>query len=434
MYQRVGLRRPEIYGISGSKGHGKDTFAQLVCEASTTFRVAHFAGELKRLVARIFGLTDVQMNDPTLKEVPFDRSIDMDFFVGAMRKETGLDVQPAGKIARSSREVMQFFGTEYVRKAQGDYWVQRLVGSINGRRRVLVPDLRFPNEANALRGVGGLIIRVLRIDAPAAADAHASETEMVEIEPDLVIGVRIGDLSLPTRVAKLIALNKFVLALRWDYRAVLRAIDAYSSGFSAEESARLVGIKHKDPHQLRNVFDYYGVKMRRQGGPISVPHKVVAGVAHKRCSGRCKRWKPLADFNASVKTRDGLASTCRSCASKDNKDRYRRYSKVDSLGALLALYRRTAASRGREFSLSLDDLRSLWERQAGRCRYSGAALMSEPGSPDKVSIDRVDSAKGYTIENIVLCTSRVNLMKRAMTVQEFRSIVDLLHNHVAEWP
>lgn len=37
-----------------------------------------------------------------------------------------------------------------------------------------------------------------------------------------------------------------------------------------------------------------------------------------------------------------------------------------------------------------------------------------------VSVDRLDSSKGYTLENVVLCCAAINRMKMDMTVDEFR--------------
>lgn len=440
MYRPLSRRVREIYGIMGGKGHGKDTFARLVTEANArqsrshrgsakaVFAIHHFAGALKRMSARIFGLKDDQMHDPSLKEAALSSPVDMDLFVDAMCLETGLAIQPAGKIARSAREILQFFGTEYVRRAQSDYWIQRLLHDAS-QRRVLVPDTRFANEVTALRSVGGRIIKIVRIDIQPTEDAHASEEEQKTIEPDLLIATRTGDLSLPSRVANLVALGKFDAALRYDYRRALRAIQSYTSGASVEDSARLLGQKHKDPYALHNLLSYYGVPLRRPA-KNRVPHQVVDGVICKFC-GACSRLLPIAEnFNLGSKAWDGLAGICRKCASEANKHRYEKYSKVDSLSAMFAIFKRSAVPRGIAFDLSLSDLNALWVKQQGRCAYTGRIMSFALHDPDKVSLDRLDSTAGYCVDNVVLCTTRVNYMKRSMTVTEFKSIVDDLYKHL----
>lgn len=441
MYRKASLRAKELYGITGSKGHGKDTFARLIVEANErntaarnkgistkSFTIAHFAADLKHMSGRIFGLSLEQMHDPALKEATLKAPLDMDLFLEAMCSETGLSIQPAGKIARSPREVMQYFGTEYVRRTQDDYWIQRLIVGVQRHRRALVPDTRFLNETAAIRLAGGRVIKIVRIDAPEKTDGHSSETEMAAIEPDLLIGVRTDDLSLPKRIANLVAAGKFAAACKYDYRKARKAIESYVSGKSVEESARLLGQDHKDPYTLHNILDYYGIQQRKRA-PNRRAHKIVEGIELKWCSD-CKDWRSIGEFNDSSKAWDGLARVCRPCASKSNKNRYEKYSKADSLAAIFALYRRAASFRGLTFDLKLDDLKSMWEKQAGRCYYSGRALTTTVRDPNKVSIDRLDSSKGYSRKNSVLCTKRVNFMKREMSVELFREIVRGLYHHM----
>ena len=247
-YQKIATRRPELYGITGRKGHGKDTFAALVEKANDSFSRTHFAAALKHMSGRIFGLTEGQMHDPALKEQPLSHAVTMDLFVEAMRKETGLAIQPRGKVATSPREVLQFFGTDYVRAVQGDFWIQRTCSEVVNKRQVLIPDTRYPNEADALRGLGGLVIKVVRIDAQPSTDGHSSETQIDNIDPDLLLGVKTGDLSLAERVAGLVAMNRFSGAVRYDYRRATAAIQAYHGGASIEQvAAKHLGAKNLEP-------------------------------------------------------------------------------------------------------------------------------------------------------------------------------------------
>lgn len=248
----------ELYGISGNKGHGKDTFARFVREAKEGFLITHFATDLKLTAGRIFGLTEGQMHDPSLKEVPFDTPVPMDDQLDAMRRETGLDIQPQGKVAVSPRELMQFWGTEYVRTVQDDYWTQQVLTRVKGSDRSLVPDTRYPNEAMALRSVGGKIIKVVRIDAPKPKDTHSSETEMEKIVPDLLVGAVTGDLSLPQRVAQLVADNRFAMAQLYDYRRACDVINAYSHGKNVQDCLEDLQ-EEADFYPLTAVLRYYGV-------------------------------------------------------------------------------------------------------------------------------------------------------------------------------
>lgn len=65
--------------------------------------------------------------------------------------------------------------------------------------------------------------------------------------------------------------------------------------------------------------------------------------------------------------------------------------------------------------LSWEDLYDLWLSQQGLCKYSGVPLSVEANHPHTVSLDRVDSSKGYFPENLQLVSASVNRMK-----QEFK--------------
>ena len=55
------------------------------------------------------------------------------------------------------------------------------------------------------------------------------------------------------------------------------------------------------------------------------------------------------------------------------------------------------------------------------------------GEMNKVSLDRLDSNVGYEPGNLVLCCSRVNLMKGPLGLTEFRDIVQRLAKHSQGW-
>lgn len=200
----------KIVGILGEKGHGKDTFARLVQSETGEFGVTHFAEALKSMCHEIWGLTEEQLHDPVVKEEPLHTPVYMDEAIEAMRSVTGLSgIKPAGRVARTPREVMQFFGTEYVRATQDDYWVEQVRKVIRRGGSFLVPDTRFHNEADALREMGGLLIKIVRVDAPVGGDGHASETQQAAIVPDITVHTRTGDLRNAIAVAKALAAGFF---------------------------------------------------------------------------------------------------------------------------------------------------------------------------------------------------------------------------------
>lgn len=199
----------QIVGILGEKGHGKDTFAKFVMAETTDFRTTHFAESLKYQCAEIWGLTEAQMHDPQIKEAALPAPIVMDEQIEAMRRLTGLDIPLAGKIAHSPREIMQFYGTEYVRAAQDDYWIEQVRKNIRRGGSVLIPDTRFPNEAKAIRELGGILIKIVRVDLVRSGDTHKSEVMQASIVPDVTVHTSEGALRNSVAVAKAVAKGFF---------------------------------------------------------------------------------------------------------------------------------------------------------------------------------------------------------------------------------
>lgn len=210
----------QIYGICGLKGHGKDTFANLIISSNDNFKLYHFADSLKNMSAKIFGLSQEEMYNPKRKEEPFSQPIFMDEFVDQMSKETGLKIQKANCIASSPRELMQYIGTEYIRKIDEHYWTNYLFDKLSNEDNYLISDLRFPNEADTITSKGGKIIKIIRVDAEDNSDYHASELSLNDIVPDITIGTVTGDLSLAVKAANLISSGNFEAAKIYDYNHI----------------------------------------------------------------------------------------------------------------------------------------------------------------------------------------------------------------------
>lgn len=89
------------------------------------------------------------------------------------------------------RALMRNFGTELRRKKDPDYWVKEWIKSVewyemHGAEIILVDDVRFLNEADAIRALGGKIIRI-QSGREDNADDHQSEREMESIVCDIAI-------------------------------------------------------------------------------------------------------------------------------------------------------------------------------------------------------------------------------------------------------
>src|SRR5579863_7043433 len=78
-------------------------------------------------------------------------------------------------------------------------------------------------------------------------------------------------------------------------------------------------------------------------------------------------------------------------------------------------FKRAAERRGIEWCLTIDDIDSLFDRQRGKCAMSGVELIFDFGHRNgghengNASLDRIDSKRGYHMDNVQLVTKDINI-------------------------
>lgn len=70
-------------------------------------------------------------------------------------------------------------------------------------------------------------------------------------------------------------------------------------------------------------------------------------------------------------------------------------------------------------TITFEDVIRQWGVQQGRCAITGFRMSFKKNSPRKASIDRIDSSKGYSPENIQWLCWRVNDMKSDFAMSDF---------------
>lgn len=87
----------------------------------------------------------------------------------------------------TNREFLQYFGTEVGRNIDKDLWIKALMYSYGRDKEShwIIPDVRFPNEADAIRNAGGVLWKIER-DGSGAGN-HISEKLIDDIKVDVVI-------------------------------------------------------------------------------------------------------------------------------------------------------------------------------------------------------------------------------------------------------
>lgn len=227
----------EIYGIAGLKGHGKDTLAKLIVKYNPSFKILHFGDAVKELTAKIFNVPFDKCFSFEDKEKLFDIPVNMDDYLDEMSFRTGLDILPRGMIGHSIRELLQYFGTEYVRSIKNDYWVSYIKDKIldSYNKRILIPDVRFPNEVNMIKSLDGNIIKVIRLnkltDQSNSGSNHASENINIIKEDLLLSFIDDKTFALQNIIAELIANGNYGTAQVFHFTFLSDMIKYYNRIF-----------------------------------------------------------------------------------------------------------------------------------------------------------------------------------------------------------
>ena len=87
-----------------------------------------------------------------------------------------------------------------------------------------------------------------------------------------------------------------------------------------------------------------------------------------------------------------------------------------------------AESKKLEFDLTLARVRTLMNAQ--RCFFTNVIMTRGDGNDEnQLSFDRLDNSKGYTIDNVVACTTRINLLKRSLSIEDIEYLYKGIQKH-----
>lgn len=192
-----------IIGLTGFAGAGKDTVADLLV-THARFRKLAFADALRAEVANGFGVSMQSLSDPLTKHNPttalrmrraprdFLASVVLSLGVASPDHRTPLSDEWLDE-ARTPRQILQWWGTEYRRAQHVSYWTRTMVSRIvgyqrEGEKRFVITDVRFDNEAQMVRNLGGLLWQVTRPGCDGQAEgAHVSATAGSQFKPDVIL-------------------------------------------------------------------------------------------------------------------------------------------------------------------------------------------------------------------------------------------------------
>ncbi len=204
-----------IAGISGRIGSGKDLTGKIIQYLSSDFheasgddlfnyidkyphksewQVKKFAGKLKQIVSILTGIPVADLEKQEVK----DRVLPIDWnwsygFDGVSKLVRNIPIDDPNRVRQYTvRELLQRVGTEAMREnIHNNVWINALFSEYKpiDRRSFgdpddsnvidpswIITDVRFPNEAKAIKDRGGLLIRVNRGNL--TPSNHISETAL----------------------------------------------------------------------------------------------------------------------------------------------------------------------------------------------------------------------------------------------------------------
>ena len=152
----------KLIGITGKARSGKDTAAEHIIN-EYEYEKYSFADPLKRACSEMFGIPLGDFYNDNLKD-------EVNEFWGI-----------------SPRRMAQLLGTEGGRKLfREDLWIKRAELYIRGQDKIIIPDVRFENEANFIRANGGALIHIKRKDLQ-SVEQHISEAGVLVCDNDYTV-------------------------------------------------------------------------------------------------------------------------------------------------------------------------------------------------------------------------------------------------------
>jgi len=145
----------------------------------------------------------------------------------------------------------------------------------------------------------------------------------------------------------------------------------------------------------------------------------------------CKQWKEITEFSKTTGylRRKNRSTECKSCESIRKKNT-RKNTLIVNTDRLLVMLVSGCKSRmpafnrkGKDCNINIDYnyLKFLYDKQNGLCAISGIPMTSLIKSGKcfyNISVDRIDSSKGYLKENVQLVCAHVNMMKSNLSQEE----------------
>ena len=169
----------KIISFSGRLQSGKTELSN-ICE-KYGYEKIYFALPLKQLCADILDISIDALNEAKKEGTDIGLSIGDDICT-TLSEETGIPLENVkdvcyGKVLNNVREMLQFIGTDLIRKYNTNWHVNRIREMIDPSKNYVIDDVRFPNELKLVSELGGDSWFVIRPKIDNISN-HESETAL----------------------------------------------------------------------------------------------------------------------------------------------------------------------------------------------------------------------------------------------------------------
>lgn len=139
----------------------------------------------------------------------------------------------------------------------------------------------------------------------------------------------------------------------------------------------------------------------------------------KRNCASCSQIKVLSEFSKNQ-------YSCKACQKTLSRSKYLSEHQTVEGAIRHKLNKAKHAKRDFDNPLTFHEALSIYRAQNGKCYYTGLELTPIPKQLSSMVMDRKDSSKGYSKDNIVFCCHQVNMMKQSLDVGWFKTLCNMV--------
>ncbi len=152
-----------IISFSGRKSSGKSTLCNL-CEKNG-YIILNFADSLKKLCCKILHIEYDFLNEIKNNDIYEINLTDIEYQI--ISNETDIDFNEIknifnNNIPKNIRELLQFLGTDLIRKFNKNWHVNKLKEQLKEGQKYVFSDCRFNNELELVKQLGGETFFIIR--------------------------------------------------------------------------------------------------------------------------------------------------------------------------------------------------------------------------------------------------------------------------------